>query len=267
MKIHSYHKATSLEDAYRCYLQNANNVIIGGGAWMKLATKEVDVAIGLESLGLEGITETEDAFEIGSMTTLRDLERHTELVTLHNGILSKCVHQIMGVSLRNLATLGGSIMGKFAFSDLLAPLLVVNTTLVFYKQGEVSLEEYLDQKVKSKDILVKIVIKKENGKGYFHKVSSTSLDFALMNVAIGVLGNQVKLAVGARPSIACLAKKAGEFLSKQEVVTAHAIEEATQIACEELKFGSNNRASAEYRKALAQVYIERGLKEVFDIED
>lgn len=267
MKIQTYHQATSLEEAYWYFNQNANSIIMGGGAWVKQTPKNVDLAIGLDKLGLEGIVETEDAFEIGSMTTLRDIEKNTGLKTIYHGIVSQCVHQIMGVSLRNLATIGGSIMGKFAFSDLMAPLLVVNTILVFHKQGEVSLEDYLNQKEKGKDILVKIVIKKQIGKGYFHKVSSTSLDFSLINVAISVVGKNVKIAVGARPSIADVAVKASEFLSKQEVVTGHLIEEATSIACNELKFGSNHRATAEYRRALAQVYIERGLKEVFELEN
>jgi CO/xanthine dehydrogenase FAD-binding subunit len=267
MKIQTYHQATSLEEAYWYFSQNANSIIIGGGAWVKQTPKTVDLAIGLDKLGLEGIVETDDAFEIGSMTTLRDIEKNTNIPTLYNGIVAQCIHQIMGVSLRNLATIGGSIMGKFAFSDLMAPLLVVDTILVFHKQGEVLLSDYLNLKDKNKDILVKIMIKKQPGKGYFHKVSSTSLDFSLINVAISVVDKTVKIAVGARPSIAGFAAKASEFLSKQEVITAHLVEEATHIACEELKFGSNHRASAEYRKALAQVYIERGLKEVFELEN
>ncbi len=53
-----------------------------------------------------------------------------------------------------------------------------------------------------------------------------------------------------------------EYVNNQKEITAEVIEETARIATEELKFGTNSRASKEYRIELAKVYIKRGLKEV-----
>ena len=48
----------------------------------------------------------------------------------------------------------------------------------------------------------------------------------------------------------------------EEMITDENIENAAIMASEELTFGSNMRARAEYRKHLCKVLVERGLKEV-----
>jgi len=267
MNMKQYFQAASLQEAYLKMIESSGNSIIGGGVWMKLSTKKLDAAIGLELLALDTIEETTDSYEIGSMVTLRQIETHPDLKKLSSGILSKAAGKIMGVPFRNLATIGGSIMGKFAFSDLLAPLLVMDVALVFYKAGTMPLSEFLDQRKMNPDVLIKIIVPKTESHGYFHKVSTTALDFATLNLAIASGSDGIKMAIGARPSIAVRAWKAENFINRQLKPTDADIEQAIMIACEELKFGSNNKASADYRKTLAKAYLKRGLKEVMYGED
>jgi CO/xanthine dehydrogenase FAD-binding subunit len=267
MEIKQYFQAASLQEAYLKVTEASGNIILGGGVWMKLSTKKIDAAIGLELLALDTIEETTNSYEIGSMVTLRQLETHAGLNTLSSGILPKAAGKIMGVPFRNLATIGGSIMGKFAFSDLFAPLLVMDAALVFYKAGTMPLTEFLDQRKMNPDVLIKIIVPKTDSKGYFHKVSTTALDFATLNLAIFWEMGTIKMAIGARPSIATRTWKAENFLNRQMKPTDADIEQTVAIACDELKFGSNNKASAEYRKTLAKAYLQRGLKEVIYGED
>lgn len=262
MKINSYKTVKSLEEAYNLLNENKQNAIVAGGAWMRLSSKEIEVAIDLSGLGIDQIVETKDSFEIGSMATLRQVETEEGLRKHYDGILSNALSHIMGVPIRNVATIGGSIIGKYSFSDVLTPLLVMDVELEFYKKGKISLEDFLVSRDRSKDILVKIIIKKETAKGYFKKMQKTGLGFAVVNVVVCKKADVFKIAVGARPSLVKFAKEAMAFVNGAKEVTEEVILETAEIAGKELKFGTNSKASEEYRRNIAMVYIKRGLREV-----
>ena len=57
------------------------------------------------------------------------------------------------------ATVGGSIFGRFGFSDVLTCFLALDTYVELYKGGIVSLKEFVDMP-RDNDILVRILIKK-----------------------------------------------------------------------------------------------------------
>ncbi len=262
MEIVNYFKAKTIEEAYEKLQENSSNLIIGGGAWLRLSSKTVDTAIDLEHVGINQIVETKEAFEIGAYTPLREVERNAALKKYFSGIINKGISGIMGVALRNLVTVGGSIAGKYSFSDFITPLLTVNTEVVLYKTGKMKLEDFLKLRSKEKDIITKIIIHKEETVGYYYKMKKTGLDFAVVNVGVTKTAGKYKIVVGARPSLAAFAIKAMEYINTQKEVTDEVIKETAKIAVEELKFGTNSKASKEYRTELAKVYIKRGLKEV-----
>lgn len=264
MRINNYVKVDTLAEGFEL-LQKENSLIIGGGAWLKLTNKDIDSVIDISAVGLNEIIDKDDEIEIGAMVSLRQIETSEIISKQFNGILSNAVGKIMGIPIRNIATIGGSIMGKYSFSDVLTPLLVMDVSLIFYNYGEISLEEFMQIKKFQKDILTKIVIKKEQGKGYFHKLAKTSLDFAVINVAISK-GDTFKIAIGARPSVSTKCYKAMEYINEFKVITNEVIEDTVEIAIEETKFGTSSRASSEYRADVAKAYIIRGLKEVFSNE-
>ena len=119
MEIVNYLKAQTIEEAYEQLNEDPSNLIIGGGAWLRLSSKVVETAIDLVHIELDQIVETKSSFEIGASVTLREVEKNASLANLYNGIVNNGVHGIMGVALRNLVTVGGSIFGKYSFSDVL----------------------------------------------------------------------------------------------------------------------------------------------------
>ena len=90
---------------------------------MKIGDRNLMTAIDLSGLGLDQISETEDEFVIGCMATLRDLEVHPGLNAYTDGAVKQSVCHIVGVQFRNCATVGGSIYGRFGFSDVLTMFL------------------------------------------------------------------------------------------------------------------------------------------------
>jgi CO/xanthine dehydrogenase FAD-binding subunit len=263
LKIKEYVKVNSIEEAYELQKANPKNLVVGGGAWLKQTNKEVDMLIDLELLGLNKIEDSEKEITIGAYTTLRDIEQSELLNDLADGIFTEAVRGIMGVSIRNIATIGGSIMGKYSFSDVLTPLLVLDVTLEFYKRGKISLVEFMSIK-KVDDILLNVIINKKETLGYFYTMKKTKLDLAVVNVAVSN-GDGINIAIGARPSVASLPTKAIEFINNQKVITKEVINETAKLAVEETKFGTNSRASEEYRRSITETYIIRGLSEVLSV--
>ena len=138
MTIREYKRAESLEEAWQLN-QKKNNRVIGGMIWLKMEKINVGTAIDLSGLGLDAIEETEEQFSIGAMVTLRQLELDAGLATYTNGAVRESVRHIVGVQLRNLATVGGSIYSRFGFSDVLTLFLALNASVELYKGGIVPL--------------------------------------------------------------------------------------------------------------------------------
>ena len=124
IKIKDYIRAGSLEEAYELN-QKRSACILGGMLWTKMGERQVQTAIDLSGLGLDQIEESEEEFSIGCMVTLRQMEEHEGLNAYTDGAARESVRSIVGVQFRNLATVGGSIFGRFGFSDVLTLFLAL----------------------------------------------------------------------------------------------------------------------------------------------
>ncbi len=258
MKVNEYYRASSLEDAYQKLQASPKNAILAGGLWMKKMGQSYDTIIDLSKLGLDKIEDKKDEVVVGSMVTQRDFENSKIVSFLYAGAPAFAVREVMGVNFRNLATIGGSIMGRYPFSDVITGLLPYDVELEFYPAQKMSLEEYLNYKGKMNAILVAIHIKKCEGKGFFKKVKTTALDFPIVNIAVAKVNKEYRVVVGARPMVAARSYKAMEYLNNGGKDFA----KAAELAVEELSFMDNKDASKEYRVDLAKVYVRRGLEEV-----
>lgn len=261
MNVNTYVVAESFEDAYQRLIENRKNKILGGGAWLKLSVKDVNQLISLEKLGLDQIQVNDQFIEIGAMVSLRDIEMNQAIKQYHSGILNEAISSIMGIAIRNLATIGGSVMGRFSFSDLMAVLLVMDAKVVLHKHGECLLETFLSDRSYSEDILKSIIIPKRDTRGYYKKVAVTALDFSIVNLAI-LKDDGIKIAVGSRPGMAKLAKKSMDYINQQDHINDEVIRKMAELAIEELELGQNIRGSKVYREALVETYLKRGLRQV-----
>lgn len=158
VRFKNYVKAGSLSEAYE--LNQKKSSIVGGGMmWLKLQNRVKMTLIDLSGLGLDTIEETDEEFRIGCMCTLRMLETHEGLNTYFQGVFKECTRAIVGVQFRNGATVGGSVFGRFGFSDIMTCLMALDTYVELYQGGVVSLKEFNHMKY-DRDILVRIIIKK-----------------------------------------------------------------------------------------------------------
>ncbi len=262
MKIERLLRADTLEEAYEALQADKANTLLGGGVWLKQLNRKISTAVDITRLGLDTIEAGEDVIDVGAMVTLRDFETHPAIAGLGNGFLVDCTQRIMSVALRNVATVGGSVIGRFGFSDFLTALSVLDVTLVFYPLKKLSLEAFLHGREKPTGILTNIVIRNETGTGCFKKNANTLLDFARLNLAVFRHRGGYRIAVGARPGVAKRAHESMAYLQGRESLEKEDVDEAATRLVSHVKLGSNNRASADYRKTVAQSYLKRALQEV-----
>lgn len=251
---------TTIEEAYAILMKRKNNQIIGGSAFLRMGKKRIGTGIELSNLNLDYIKEDEDYVEIGAMTTFRELETSDIIKNNFGDILNHSVRDIIGVQFRSVVTVGATVFSKYGFSDLIIALLCLDTEIETFSKGRMTLDKFLD-KGYEKDLLTKIYIKKNNKKASYKSLRNAKSDYPIVNVAVSKLDNTFKICIGARPQVAKEAKNASEFLSNNNI-TDENIDKAVQIAVDELSFGTNMKASKEYRFAMARVLIKRAIMEV-----
>lgn len=264
MKFNNYVKVNSLEEAYKILSENKSSSVIGGGMYFRLNNNSIDTVIDLSNLDMGYIEEEEDGIEIGAYTTLRELEKSPLLKSYFNGFLSEASAEIAGVQLRNMATMGGTVYGRYGFSDILTPLLVLNTSIEFFKNGRYTLDQFFKMKKKPRDILTKIIIEKNHSKGVFKSIRLTNSDFSMLNAAVVKNKEEFKIAVGARPMVCCRAVKSEDIINSSEKIDEKTIEKVCTAAESEFSFGNDVKASFEYRKELCGVLLRRCFQEVLN---
>ena len=245
--IQKYVRAQSLEEAWQLN-QNKRNRILGGMLWLRLGKGSVNTAIDLCDLGLDTIGETEEQFSIGAMVTLRDIEQHEGLNAYSGGAVRDAVKDIVGVQFRNMATVGGSIWGRFGFSDVLTVFLAMDSYVELYKGGIVPLEQFAKMK-KDSDILVRLIVKKTPCKVVYSSMRNQSTDFPVIACAVARTEDGYRASIGARPARAIL-------------IRSEEADGFPAFVAQNAPTEGNIRGSAAYRTHLIRVLVERAMNEL-----
>lgn len=256
--IQKYVRAQSLEEAYQLN-QSKRNRIVGGMMWMRLGRGSVGTAIDLCDLGLDTVEETDEQFTLGAMATLRQLELHEGLNAYTSGAVRNAVKDIVGVQFRNMATLGGSIWGRFGFSDVLTVFLAMDCYVELYKGGIVPLEEFAARK-KDRDILVRLIVKKKPGKFIYTAMRNQRTDFPVIACALSQVDGTCRTVIGARPAKAMVIQDEQGLLAGG--ITEDSAKAFAQYVADTAPTDSNIRASAAYRTHLIRVLTERAALEL-----
>lgn len=263
LKFSNYVRVESTEEALQLLQKNKNNRIVAGGIWMRMASRRVVTAIDLSDCGLDTIEETDDEFVIGAMVSLRQLERH-ESFNAHTGdVFNHAVRDIVGVQLRNSATVGGSIYGRFGFSDVLCALLPLDAHVELAGAGRVSLAEFRNMGY-VRDVIERIVVKKHDYRARYRGVRKHATDFPTLNVTAAYWNDGWHVAVGSRPLPAELL--AGEACGLVSAAPAADELRALVERVRALSYGSNLWGSADYRRQVAGALAVRAVCEAAGFE-
>ena len=254
LNIQTYVRAKSLEEAYTLN-QKRNARVLGGMLWLKMASNTVGTAIDLCELGLDTIEEDETGFTLGAMATLRMLEQHPGLAAYTQNAAAKAVQDIVGVQFRNMATVGGSVWGRFGFSDVLTLLLAADARVNLYKAGALPIETFAVMPY-DRDLLISVTVPKYRDAAFAYKAMRIQrTDLPVLNCALARLDGEYRLAVGARPGKAVLLRDENGLLA--DGITPESAAAFAAYAAQNVPTGANARGSAEYRTHLVEVLTRR----------
>lgn len=274
-----YVRAQSLDEAYELY-QKKPNFVLGGMLWLKMKNKTLGTAIDLCDLGLDQIDEDENEFRIGAYATLRQIETHEALNAYTHGAIAESVRHIVGVQFRNVATVGGSIWGRFGFSDVMTIFRALGAKVQLHKAGIMDLDEFAALPRTTRDVLVSVIVPK-NAKGVVYlSQRNQSTDFPVLTCAVANRSGRYVAVIGASPYMAepvwdeegildgiADAKTDGSAALTDNSENNAKIDKFAEYVAEHIRFGSNIRAGAEYREIICRVLTRRAVTQSLDICD
>jgi len=282
MKPFTYQKARSTEEAIMFLGEHGDVLPIAGGTDLIVQMKRglitpkvlVDIA-GIEKL--HGIRKDDQGLHIGSMVTHAEIAAST-IVQQSIPAVSVAAASVGAPQTRNLGTIGGNLASCVPSMDGAPSLLALEAVArLVGKAGEkeISLEQFFlgpRRSVLGRDeLLEEIVIPAKNlGKACsFRKFGRRrALTLALVNAAAFMELDKgsgkiecVRLSLGAVAPTPMRAREAEKFLLER-AANEEVIAQAARIAAGEARPIDDFRASAEYRRELVKVLVQRVLTDV-----
>lgn len=244
-----YERPDSLEEAW-ALLQQPHHVALAGGTLSQLGAQEHRVGVELRHLLSGPVCREGERYVLPAMTTLRTLETDPRLCQGGLSLLSRAVCRLQGPAFRNIATVGGAICSRFAKSELNTVLLALGAQVRLFAGGELPLEEIFSSPRRG-DILCAVTVPVRPGPAGFYALRRGDTEQPLLCAAVRRDTAGWRAAVGARPGLA-----------RMRVIPGHLPPEqlAEQMAGK-WDYGSDQRASGEYRRLVAPAVLCRALEE------
>jgi len=271
-----YSRATSLDDALAKLAATAGDgkFIAGGHSLvplMKLRLSEPKILIDIARIpGISGITEKDHQIEIGAGTVHHDVASSALLWEVCPA-LADCAGEIGDPQVRNRGTLGGSLAHADPSADYPAVMLALDAEIHMkgpkgwravktsdFFQGLFTVDLAADE------IIAKVTFNPVKAAAYA-KLHQRASHFAIVGVAAAL---DVKNGViqSARIGLTGASSHATRLTDVEKALegkpaSAGSIEAAARTAGATLEdINSDIHASAEYRRAMVQVFTERALK-------
>ena len=211
---------------------------------------------------------------IGSLTTIRTLERSPELRGRYS-IFPEVARQFGSIAIRNVATIGGNLCNALPSADM-APMLIALSAKVKLVNigGEriVPLEDFFigpgKTVLQADELMVEIRVPpapSQTAGAYLKYTRRGGEELAVLGVATAVtLGpknescTDVRIVLGTVVPVPMRAKKAEAMLLGKEI-DDNLTEQAAQVATKETK----PRSRADYRRKMTEVLVREAIKEAW----
>lgn len=225
----------------------------------------------------------EDLVDLGSIPELRETRDEGNTVFIgamcpHRALeggsvaaLANAARQVGGPQIRNRGTVGGNVGTASPAGDVSVALLALDATVeVLSQRGARSLPlrtffKGVGKTALEQDELIVGFSFKRPAKSAFYKVGKrNSVAISIVSAGASMASDgSICLALGCVAPTPLRLTKTEAFL-KERGLSEEAIAEASRMAGEEVMPITDHRASAEYRKALAEVLVKRLLTELVE---
>ena len=190
------------------------------------------------------------------------------------------IHLIGGVQIQDRASVGGNLCNASPAADSIPALIVHEAVCDIIGQGgarTLPVEEFCtapgQNALKSGELLASVTIpapKANFGASYLRFIPRNEMDIAVVGAGASVILDEdgkrfvsARIALGAVAPTPLLASDAGAFLSGKEITHAN-IKEAARMAQAIAKPITDLRGTAEHRKHLCAILVERTLEKAIE---
>ena len=270
----TYEKAGSFTQALKLKAEyKEKGVFIAGGTDLLVDIRnnilEPEAVIDISDLDeINYIRQEDNQVKIGAMTRIAQIEK-SSIVHSHAPILYKASKDFANPLINNMATLGGNLINASPAADMATPLLVLGAKVVLKSaNGErvIPLEELFSGVRKtnhrSDELLAEISFNGAQGKKCeFLKLgqrNGTSISIAslslLFDIAGGVIGDDLRLAVGSVAPVPLRARKTEGVLRGVEPSARNIKLAGDMLKCEVTPI-TDVRGTAEYRMEMVAALL------------
>ncbi len=273
LKEFGYFDPFKVEDAVSILRELGSRVMISAGGTdvlNQMRRRQVNPKF---LLNIKNIKELEylkhnGRLEIGPLTTITAM-RESEVVRKRYPSLYDAAEWFGTPQIRNMATVGGNVCRSSPSSDMVAPLMVLDSMLrLVGPKGEriISIEEFATgsgENVLDCEILTEIIVpqQEEPFGTAFIKLKRSSADLVKVSCAVRIRMKDgqcedIRIVLGAVADKVFRAKAAEEVM-RGEKITDAVIEEAGKRASQEAQPITDVRSTAEYRIQMISVLTKR----------
>lgn len=237
------HRPKSIEEALELLKSGKP---LAGGTRLTPGRREESELVDLQELGLDPLDIDPERIRLGSMLRLQ------ELVEAEGGIpsaLKKACRLEAGLNLRNMATVGGSVVSADGRSPLLTVLLAMQALLQFAaNEEEQTLDDFLNDRRPGR-LILSLELPNPEALAY-EQVARSPADLPIVCACAARYSDQTCVSLGGygpRPIMVASGEPAARAGDQSSTAYAEA---------------GDQWASAEYRREVAGLLISRVLEEV-----
>jgi aerobic carbon-monoxide dehydrogenase medium subunit len=271
-QITAYHRPRDVAAAWALLATGGNTVrlLAGGTDLVVRCPAEVRQLVDLTDAGLAGVVTSADGrLRLGATATFTELLETPEVSAYGTGVVGEMLGQLGSVLHRNSATIGGHV-ARARMSDVVPVLLAVDANVVVYDgaEHELSLAEFLAGPPGVRLVTAVVLpAPPDRSAAAFVRFSRSSFDHAMLNASCRLEVDEDGDTVAARvivgePAILGRRLPAAEQALLGRAPGPQPIADAVRATRDTITCRDDAIASAEYRRHLAGVAVERCLDTV-----
>jgi aerobic carbon-monoxide dehydrogenase medium subunit len=270
-QLRSYARPTDLDSAVELLRRGGRGtrVMAAGTDLVLSGSDEVTGLVDVGDLGLAYVEERDGAVAIGAMTTLTELLEHPVAAGYLEGVVPEMLRQVGSPLLRNVATVGGNLVRKQPWSDVIPLFRALGASMTLFdgeeRSGSID-DLYTEAAHLTGAILTEVALPRQPARtaAAFWKFTRSAVDIATLNCAVLIQAEEdgcvrARIFVGATPRLAAAVPSAEAALVGTNL-SAAAVAAAARAAADEVSTCDDLRATAAYRTRLVSVGITRCLE-------
>lgn len=234
----------------------------------------VEVLVDLQSAGLSYVKPAKGGLVFGAMTTFREVAETEQVRKMPEFGALRDSLDYPPAQIRNQATVGGCVASAYSLFDVPVALLALDASVKSLGprgSREIALGkffvDYFEHSLEKGEILTEVLLPKPapRSASAFLKLETNSNDLALLNTAVRItldgsgLCRDTRVVIGGGVGKAPVRAVSCEAVLNGQRPSRALFESAAQKVSSDIHPVSDHRASGQYRRAVAKVYLRRTL--------